>query len=149
MTSKGVNELYTWLTVTWPLVVRPGADEEWKRAKIRELFKTYRNYEDSEVQIAFEKWTNEHEKFPTTKDIINELEWYRVKTRAKSSSKQTYQMCIITDDGTEYVCEHDGKINFTWNEFKDIPRNVDRLDPDEWERRFKIRRKQIVRRLYG
>lgn len=148
MTQDGVKDLYLWLTLAWPLVIRAGADEEWKRAKMRELYKTYRNYDDKEVQLAFEKWTNEHDKYPTTKNIINELEWYRVKNNAKASSEQTYQMPIILDDGTEYFVEKDGKINFTWNEFRDIPRNIDRLDPDEWERRFKIRRKQVLSKLY-
>lgn len=149
MTNEGIGNLYTWLTVAYPLQVRPGADEEWKRTKKRDLYRVFRNYEDTEVQAAYEKWSDEHVKYPTNKDIIDIIEWHRVKTRVKASSEQTYQMNIIFDDGTEYVAEHDGKINFTWNEFLDLPRNKDRLDPDEWERRFRIRRKRVLDALYS
>ena len=149
MTQDGVNELYTWLSVAWPLVVKPGASEEWQRAKKRELYKTYRNYEDSEVQWAHEKWTAEHEKYPTTKNIINEIEWHRIKAHSRAATTESYQMCIIDDEGTESVVSYDGKCNFTWNEFINIPRNKDRLDPDEWERRFKIRRKRVLEAVYN
>lgn len=149
MTNEGVGNLYTWLSVAYPLQVRPGAEEEWKRAKKRDLYRVFRNYEDNEVRVAFEKWSDEHSKYPTNKDIIDIIEWHRVKTHSKASSEQRYQMNIIMDDGTEYVVQHDGKINFTWNEFLDIPRNKDRLDPDEWERRFKIRRKRVLDALYS
>lgn len=149
MTSKGINDLYLWLSVSWPLIVKPNADEEWRDAYIRNLSKTYKKYTDKEVMTAFQRWAEDNEKYPTTKDILNILEWGRVKDKVKAASPETYQMNVIMDDGTEYVIEHDGKINFTWNEFLDLPRNKDRLDPDEWERRFRIRRKRVLDALYS
>lgn len=145
MTNKGVEDLYMWLSTAWPLVVKPGVSEGWKRAKMRELFQTFKEYTDTEVSEAYQKWTEENEKFPTTHNIINEIKWARTKKAGhKVDPTKYYQMEIITDDGVEYVVQHNGKINFTWSEFLDIPRNKDHLDPEEWERRFRARRRQII-----
>lgn len=138
-----------YLSTAWPLVVRPGADEAWKRAKMNELFRTYRDHEDMEVIEAFQKWTREQEKFPTTKNIINEIEWAHVKNRRTVDGKVTFQMERIRDDGTEFVVMHNGKVNFTWTEFLQVPCNTQHLDPEEWDRRYKARRKHILRQLYG
>lgn len=147
MTQNGVNELYNWLTASWPLVIRPQADEEWKRAKKRELYTTFKDYDDRDVISAFERWTEREPHFPTTSDIINEIKWYQVKSKIKASEGATYQMPVIFDDGNEYIIDYNGKINFTWDEFKNLPRNKEHLDPDEWERRYDIRRRHILRRL--
>lgn len=149
MTAKGIEDLYMWLSVSWPLIVKPNVDDAWRDAYIRNLSKTYKKYTDKEVIKAFQKWAENNEKYPTTKDILNVLEWDRVKDKVKANSPETYQMNIITDAGVEYVVQYNGKINFTWNEFLDIPRNKERLDPDEWERRFRIRRKRILDALYS
>lgn len=147
MTQQGVQELYMWLSTAWPLVIRPGADPDWKIAKQRELYKTFRAYEDAEVHAAFQKWTSENEKFPTTKNIINEIVWSR-KLHRKADPKKTYQMEKILDDGTEFVVMFNGKISFTWDEFTALPSNPEHLSPEEWERRFKVRRKAVLSRLY-
>ncbi len=149
MTAKGIEDLYMWLSVSWPLIVKPNVDDAWRDAYIRNLSKTYKKYTDKEVIGAFQKWAENNEKYPTTKDILNILEWGRIKDKVKANSPETYQMNIITDEGVEYVVQYNGKINFTWNEFLDIPRNKDRLDPDEWERRFRDRRRRILSRLQG
>lgn len=149
MTAKGIEDLYMWLSVSWPLIVKPNVDDAWRDAYIRNLSKTYKKYTDKEVIGAFQKWAENNEKYPTTKDILNILEWGRIKDKVKANSPETYQMNIITDEGIEYVVQYNGKINFTWNEFLDIPRNKDRLDPDEWERRFRDRRRRILSRLQG
>lgn len=147
MTQKGVQELYMWLMAAWPLVIKPGASESFQKAKMQELFKTYKEYSDEEVRGAFEKWTEENDKFPTTKQILTEIKWARARKNTKHTDPTArYNMEIITDDGTEYMVMWNGKASFTLEEFMNIPRNKEHLDPEEWERRYKIRRKQI---LYG
>lgn len=148
MTRRGTTELYLWLTAAWPLVIRPGASETFQRAKQEELYKTFKEYGDEEVRTAFEKWTDENDKFPTTKNIINEIRWAQaLKAGRRPDPTMRYSMDIIMEDGTEYMIEYGGKAAFTWDEFINIPRNKDRLDPVEWERRFRARRKRILAEL--
>ena len=136
-----------WLMAAWPLVIKPNASESFQIAKIQELFKTYKEYSDEEVAAAFQRWTDEHEKFPTTKNIITEIKWARARKNTKRVDPEArYNMEIIADDGTEYMVVWNGKASFTLEEFVNMPRNKEHLDPEEWERRYKIRRKQI---LYG
>jgi len=147
MTQRGAQELYMWLMAAWPLVIKPNASENFQIAKIQELFKTYKEYSDEEVAAAFQRWTDEHEKFPTTKNIITEIKWARARKNTKRVDPEArYNMEIIADDGTEYMVVWNGKASFTLEEFVNMPRNKEHLDPEEWERRYKIRRKQI---LYG
>lgn len=150
MTQQGAKDLYDWLSVAWPLVIKPGAQDEWKRNKIRELYTTYKDYSDGDTLEAFRKWTEENEKFPTTKNIINELKWLQVRKRGPAGDpEKRYQMERIYDDGNEYVVSYGGKINFTWEEFINLPCNPEHLDPDEWDKRFRARRKLVLGRLYG
>jgi len=136
-----------WLMAAWPLVIKPNASENFQIAKIQELFKTYKEYSDEEVAAAFQRWTDEHEKFPTTKNIITEIKWARARKNTKRVDPEArYNMEIIADDGTEYMVVWNGKASFTLEEFVNMPRNKEHLDPEEWERRYRIRRKQI---LYG
>ena len=149
MTRRGVIELYLWLTAAWPLVIKPGASETFQKAKQEELYKTFKEYGDEEVRTAFEKWTDENEKFPTTKNIINEIRWAKaLKSGRRPNPAERYAMELITDDGTEYMVEYGGKASFSWDEFLNIPRNRDKLDPVEWERRYKARRKRILAELH-
>lgn len=147
MTSQGVNELYQYLGAAWPLVIKPGADPEWKRAKVRELYQTYKDYDDAEVLAAFQKWTTNSEKFPTTKNIINEIMWAHSEKVKLITGDGTYQMEYIDDAGTEFLVSYGGKINFTVVEFVNLPRNKEHLTPEEWERRLKARRKYIKNKL--
>lgn len=147
MTSQGVDELYQYLGAAWPLVIRPGVDPEWKRAKVRELYQTYKDYEDAEVLAAFQKWTAEHEKFPAQKNIINEIMWAHAERAKLVTGEGVYQMELIDDAGTEYLVSHNGKVNFTASEFVNVPRNKEHLTPDEWERRLRARRKYIKSKL--
>lgn len=147
MTQQGVAELYLWLMASWPLVIKPGASESFQKAKMRELYDTFREYTDAEVSGAFKKWTDENEKFPTTKNIISEIKWARIRKSGKAvDPAQLYVMERILEDGTEYMVTHNGKAAFTWDEFVDLPGNTEHLDPEEWERRFNVRRRRI---LYG
>ena len=149
MTTAGVNELYTYLTTAWSLIVKPGASEGWKAAKLRELYTSYKDYTDNEVLEAWRKWTEENDKYPTLKNIINEIEWARVaKSRPKGDETKLYMMDRIYPDGNEVVVMYEGKILFTWDEFINLPCNTEHLDPDEWERRFVARRRQIVAKVH-
>lgn len=147
MTQQGAADMYMWLMAAWPQVIKSNSSEAFQNAKIRELFKTYEGYTDEEVSNAFQKWTEENEKFPTTKNIINEIKWGRVRKSGKHvDPTERFNMEFITDDGTEYMVMWNGKASFTLEEFMNMPRNKDHLTPDEWERRFRARRKKI---LYG
>lgn len=148
MTKQGVKELYMWLTASWPLVIKPGASEDFQTAKLEELYKTYKAYNDVEVRAAFEKWAEENEKFPTTKNIITEIRFAKARAGKLVDPQKRYVMERIYDDGTEYMVSHNGKATFTWTEFVNLPCNPDHIDPEEWERRFKARRKAILAKLY-
>lgn len=150
MTQKGAQELYMWLMAAWPLVIKSNASEAFQKAKMQELYRTYQEYTDEEVRAAFDKWTDENEKFPTTKNIINEIRWARARKGGKKvDPTKLYMMERIADDGTEYAVMHNGKIMFTWDEFVNLPSNKDHLDPEEWERRYRARRKTTLDRVYA
>ena len=147
MTKQGVIDLYTYLSTAWSLVVKPGASEGWKTAKLRELYQSYADFEDDEVLAAFQKWTQENEKFPTVKNIINEIMWSKVARRGKPINER-YFMERIDNEGNEFLVMHDGKVSFTWDEFINLPCNKEHLDPDEWARRYEKRRKTVRDRLW-
>lgn len=143
MTSGGVENLYMYLSTAWPLVIRPGAEPEWKRAKMRELYRTYEHYEDAEVLAAFQKWTNEQEKFPTTKNIMNELKWLQLKKSRKQENEELWPMDFMAKDGTEWSYGL-----FRRLEFVNHPRNPEHLEPEEWERRFVLTRRRIMDKIW-
>lgn len=144
MTGDGVKQLYMWLSTAWPLVIRPGADESWKQAKLRSLYTTYEKYTDKEVSEAFQKWTEENDKYPTTKNILNEIQWARrMKATGGKETEQSWPMDFIKDDGAEWTYGF-----FKRDAFVMHPKNPDHLQPEEWERRYKIRRKQVLDRIY-
>ena len=144
MTAEGVKMLYTWLTAAWPLVIKPGASEAYQNAKMRELYKTYKEYSDEEVTAAFQKWTEENEKFPTTKNVLNEIKWARRLKMPKGKENAIYwPMDVIYDDGNEWTYG-----SFKREAFINHPKNPDGIEPEEWERRYKIRRKAIYEKLY-
>lgn len=149
MTTKGVQSLYVWLSTAWPLVVRPGAPDDWKRAKMRELFETYRDYDDGDVLEGFKKWTELNDKFPTTKNILTEIKFAQAQKIKHIPTGALFSMPIIDEEGNESLVMYNGKVVFTWGEFLAIPRNVNRIDPEEWERRYHKRREAILKRLYG
>ena len=144
MTQGGVSELYAWLTAAWPLVIKPGASEQFQGAKMRELYKTYYDYRDEEVIAAFQKWTEENEKFPTTKNILNEIRWAkRLKVGGKKENTIYWPMDIIYENGDEWTYG-----SFKREDFVNHHRNPDHLEPEEWERRFKVRRAAIIQKLW-
>ena len=147
MTQQGVMDLYMYMMASWPTQVKTWHVESFQKAKIQELYKTYKEYGDAEVLGAFQKWAENEDKFPTTKNILTELKWARaLKENRRADPAERYSMEIIDDEGNEYMVMWNGKAAFTLEEFVNMPRNKDHIGPEEWERRFKARRKRI---LYG
>ena len=143
MTKQGVKNLYTWLTASWPLVIKPGASEAFQVAKMAELYQTFSDYTDDQVASAFRDWTTENEKFPTTKNILDLIAW-SLPQEPRHDTGELYFMERIDNDGNESAVSYNGKLMVTWDEFKQLPSNKDHLDPEEWARRYRIRRKQVL-----
>ena len=143
MTNEGIKSLYMWLSAAWPEKIRPGVDEAWKRAKLIEMYGTWKDYEDAEVMCAFQKWTEENSKFPTTHDIVNEIKWARVKKVGTQENEELWPMDFIAKDGTEWSFG-----SFRRSDFINHPRNKEHLQPEEWEKRYKATRKRIYQKLY-
>lgn len=143
MTDKGVGELYMWLTTAWPLVIKPGASNEWKVTKLRDMKRVYAEYQDEDVMAAFQKWTDENDKFPTTKNILNELKWMRMKRLKQQENEELWPMDFMEKDGTEWSYGL-----FRRSEFVNHPRNPEHLEPEEWERRFVLTRRRIMDKIW-
>lgn len=147
MTTNGVKELQARLMIAWPMTYKQNVSEEFNRVTLKTYYDSFRDCTDAEVLEGLQRWTENNEKAPTIKSLINEAKWLRLqKLGKKADPKTTYQMEWIRDDGTEVVIMHNGKINFTWDEFMNVPRNKDHLDPEEWERRYKLRRAAVLRK---
>lgn len=150
MTTAGVKELQARLMIAWPTTYRQNASEEFNRSALKTYYDSFREYTDAEILEGLQKWTEENEKAPTIKALINEAQWLRLKKLGKKADpKAAYQMEVIADDGTEFVVMSGGKIAFTWEEFLRIPRNRDHLDPEEWARRYRIRRAKVLAQFGG
>ena len=144
MTKQGVKELYMWMTASWPLVIRPGAGEAFQAAKMGELYETYKDFKDEDVVAAFHKWTEENDKFPTTKNILNEIKWAQQASLINGRENvELWPMDIIKDNGDEWSYGF-----FRREDFVSHKMNPNHLQPEEWERRFKIRRRQVLDRIY-
>ena len=149
MTQKGAETTYYWLQAAFPKEYRTNASAEFQSTKIRQIYDTYREYTDEEVKAAVQKWAENNEKAPTIKNMLTELKWARaLKGRKDADPTALYQMEYITDDGVEHMVAwyKDGKLttNFTLEEFVNHPQNRDNLSPEEWERRYRIRRRQVL-----
>ena len=142
MTQQGVTMLYEYLAAAWPLVIKPGVDEAWKRGKLKELYRTYDNYRDEEVLEAFQKWTDENDRFPTTKNILNEIRWARTIKAGPKENETLWPMNIIYNDGNEYCYGCFKRVDFI-----NHPRNPEHLDPEEWERRFRVTYSRVMKQL--
>ena len=144
MTQNGVLELYNWLTMAWPQVVRPGASEQWKAGKMKLLYQTYHDYQDEDVLAAFQHWTENNDKYPTVKNILNEVKWAAAaRATYNRENEQLWYMDYITSDGTEWTYG-----SFRRSEFVNHPKNPDHIQPEEWERNYRKVRNQILNRLY-
>lgn len=143
MTSNGVKDLYDFLTTAWPTVVKPGASEGWKAAMMKNLFEAYKKYNDEEVLLAFRNWTQNNDKYPTTKNIINELKWSRMNERTRTENEELWPMDFMREDGTEWSYGMFRRVDFINHR-----RNPNRLDPEEWERRYIITRRRIMDKIW-
>lgn len=144
MTNEGVKSLYLWLSAAWPEKIRPGVDDTWKRAKLIEMYGTWKEYDDAEVMEAYQKWTEENSKFPTTHDIINEIKWARVQVVGERENEVLWSMDFIARDGTEWSFG-----SFKRSDFINHPRNREHLQPEEWERRFRVTRNRVLKEKFS
>ena len=144
MTYSEADELYMWLAASWPLTIRPNATEEFRRVKTEELRQSFAKYSYTEVGEAFYRWKMENEKFPSVKNIINEIEWLRKKNQAQGAANPDdygWPMEIVYADGHE-ACYG----VFNRQQFINHAKNPEHLQPEEWRRRFMKRRQQIYKR---
>lgn len=147
MTRQGINDVYMFMVASWPLQYKTWTSDTFQAAKFKQMAETFKDYKDEEVMRAFQKWAEENDNFPSTRQIINEIKWAQARKSGKRvDPTKRYTMEIIDDDGNEFMVMWNGKASFTLEEFINMPRNKDHIDPEEWERRFKARRKRI---LYG
>ena len=148
MTSDGVKELYMWLTAAWPTVVRPGASDDFKLSMMKTLYREFQPYEDEDVIQAYRTWTANNERYPSIRNIINEIRIEKQRTQRYTPDRtKKYTVERIDREGIETAIGYGDKTEFTWEEFMDLPCNPDHLTPLEWERRFMIRRKEIISKL--
>ena len=118
MTTEGIKELYTRLVISWPTIYRQNGSEDYNRSMMKTYYDSFRDLTDEEVLAGLQKWTEANEKAPSIKALINEAKWLRLqKLGKKADPKTTYQMEWIRDD-----------------------------DPEEWERRYKLRRTSVLRK---
>ena len=144
MTRQGAVDVYMWMMASWPNVIKPGASEAFMQSKVKQLFETYTKYTDQEVMAALHSWAENNEKFPTTKNILNEMMWLkRLKFKGKKENVIYWPMDVIYDDGTEWTYG-----SFKREDFVNHHRNPDHLQPEEWERRFRVRRREIMARVW-
>ena len=143
LSRSDVMEIYTWLSASWPTVLKPGAPDDFVRMKHRELMADFGGYDKDEVLEAIKRWREQHDKFPATKNIINEIEWSRRERIARQreadpEAAEGWPMEIVYANGDE-ACYG----VFTREQFVNHPKNPDHLQPEEWKRRFRMRRARI------
>ena len=135
MTQQGVKDLYMWQMATWPSVIRVNASEAFTAAKIKELAVTYQYYKDQEVFDAFSQWADDNKTYPSTAEIKHLIKYNKIKAQGLENEKY-WPMCFIDKEGHEYCWGL-----FTRADFISNKHNPSRLQPEEWERRFKATRR--------
>lgn len=144
MTHKEAHELVIWLAVSWPNTMKGLVNDQMKAAKTEELLQSFGKYDYRTVIAAFDKWKREHEKFPSVHNILNEIAWLQRERAAhrRSAGEDDYgwPMEIV------YASGHEACYGvFSRDQFVNHPKNPDRLQPEEWQRRFMKRRQQIYK----
>lgn len=136
MTNNGVADLYDRMVSFWPMVYKPNASENFKQTSMKNFREAYQKYSDTEVLTALMTWALDNEKPPTVKNIINEVEWAKVKrSTAGRENEQLWPMDCIDKEGREFTYG-----SFKRADFLQHPMNTEGLQPEEWERRFKATR---------
>lgn len=143
MTYKEAGELVIWLAVSWPNSMKGLTNDQMKTAKTEELLQTFGKYDYKLLMAAFDKWKREHEKYPTAHNILNEIAWMQREQAAKVKAADPdealgWPMEIIYADGHEACWGV-----FSRERFVNHPKNPDHLQPEEWKRRFRMRRARI------
>ena len=146
LSSSDVKEIYTWLSVGWPTVLKPGAPDEFVRMKCREIMHDFGTYDIGQIREAVDRCRRNSDKFPTSKAIMNEIKWIQAaeaaKRKAENPDDEGWPMEIIYPDGHE-ACYG----VFNRSQFVNHAKNPEHLQPEEWRRRFMKRRQQIYKRL--
>ena len=145
LSNQDIREIYTWLSAGWPTVLKPGAPDDFVRAKCRELLHDFGSYDIDTIREAINRCRANSEKFPSTKALINEVKWIQAANRKQKrlgDDDGLWPMLIIYDDGYE-ACYG----QFYRPEFVNHPKNVEHLEPEEWLRRFNKRRDAIIQRM--
>lgn len=142
MTTEGIKELYTRLAISWPTIYRQNGSEGYNRSMMKIYYDSFRDLTDEEVLAGLQKWTEENEKAPTIKALINEAKWLRIKNAPKAENEELHPMDFITKEGIEWSYGL-----FKRSDFVNHPRNPEHLQPEEWERRFNLTRKRIIDKL--
>lgn len=145
--ASEAQEIYTWLSAGWPTVIRPGASAEFVAVKVRELMKDFAGYTKDEVLEGIDRWRQRNEAYPKAKNIINEIEWARRerlsrKRETDPEAAEGWPMEVIYDNGDEACFGV-----FDRERFVNHPKNSSHLQPEEWRRRFRIRRAEIDAKL--
>lgn len=147
LSNADVREIYTWLSVGWPTVLKPGAPDDFVRMKCREILHDFGKYDRDDVLEGLNRWRKEHDKFPAAKNIINEIEWMRREKAMKARENNPedalgWPMEVIYANGSE-ACYG----TFDRAHFVEHPKNTEHLQPEEWRRRFLKRRQQIYEHM--
>lgn len=129
MTRKEAADLMMLLMAKYPQVIRPNSSESFQKSFINELYGTYEPFEYEEVRNAILSWAEERGTYPSDSDIKNQIYWEQRNAYAEPEEK--YSMDYIDKQGYEWSFG-----NFTREQFIAHPRNKDRLQPEEWHRRF-------------
>lgn len=142
MTHEEAKGLVIWLTVSWPVTMKSLTTDQMKAAKAEELLQSFGKYEYGLVFAAFDKWKREHEKYPSVHNILNEIAWLQKERAAKRQQEGKddtgWPMEIVYANGDE-ACYG----VFTREQFVNHLKNPDHLQPEEWKRRFRMRRARI------
>lgn len=140
MTQKGIEDYFSRLQTFWPMVYKSGSDG-WRSSTLRSFYEAFKKYTDTEVLTALMTWALDNEKPPTVKNLVNEIEWTKVKrSTAGRENEQLWPMDCIDKEGREFTYG-----SFKRADFLQHPMNTEQLQPEEWERRFKATRNRWYR----
>lgn len=146
MTHKEAQELVIWMAVSWPATMKGLITDQMRAAKAEELLQTFGKYEYKLVHEAYDRWKRNNDKFPTAHNILNEIAWLQreraAKRQAETGDEYGWPMEVIYDNGDEACFGV-----FDRERFVNHPKNPSHLQPEEWRRRFRIRRAEIDAKL--
>lgn len=138
MKKSEAKTLYIHMTTLWPMALKPNASESFQKAFIEKLYALYKDFTFEEVYTAVMDLAMEGDMLPSDHAIKNQIYWGRRQARNKAA-EPVYAMEVHRSDGTEAAYGV-----FTREDFKKHPANVNRLEPEEWQRRFMATRNRWI-----